>query len=776
MGDDAPDMSSDGGEGAPRGAFITYSRMTLLALYESPLVPSKLEGMRDLSDWYGEYTQPPASPPTRARDMHHNTQHPSGRHSRRDGTIDSSTSPSSHSATRSNPFTNFGRFGVDGGLEGTDAIGSASKFASLANLGSSSDKRKSAREGANANNGDTTGRTRYVESGKPGTSYFTNERERGERMKAKLDGQVRGGERKDEAVVVGVNKKDRRSDDGGWRSVPAREDRRSARNADATAGSSRDNRRDERGAASNRSNRPAWMDDDGGKPSSAPAWMDEPTSGMMSFESGQAFDKPAVAVADGLDSIQAFKKQMKELEGRGQQSDQAGISANTQQMASSEPKASVFANLINKADKSEQAAPVKPDDSTGAREFEQAAEAGAGGRSSRFARFFDGKPSTQQTQTNQMDEQPASVSIFDAMLSNAAKTDKPKPSAGPSKEDADSMTRLLGMLQLSGARAASPVETRTKAATPTPPQPSLQGTLADASQDERKSSRFGFSAGSSQDTARPASSTPTITSSLQSFGLPQLATTSKLAANPQQDLQSQQPHQHLRSSSGQISNASGNQPGLNSNFTGPPHPPHSMSPSRMTSPPFQHLPGAGQHPLLSPMSAASHPLPPPGLAAPMINSSNPHNSTLGPNARSMNMPPISGPPPADMPPHLRHLLSSSGPGLFPPPSQQSGPPSNADMHGSMVQGNLARSPLPPGMSQPPPPRFMFPAGPPQPPPPGFTGPMPPNFRGMPAMPPHSMTNVPFNAQGLPDLMALLNSGGGGGAATSRLPPREPQQQ
>lgn len=32
---------------------LVYSRAELLALYTSPLVPNKLEGMKELSEWHG---------------------------------------------------------------------------------------------------------------------------------------------------------------------------------------------------------------------------------------------------------------------------------------------------------------------------------------------------------------------------------------------------------------------------------------------------------------------------------------------------------------------------------------------------------------------------------------------------------------------------------------------------------------------------------------------------------------------------------------------------
>lgn len=52
----ASSSSSRGNDGSssssPRPP-ISYSATALLALYKSPLVPAKLLGMKELSEWYG---------------------------------------------------------------------------------------------------------------------------------------------------------------------------------------------------------------------------------------------------------------------------------------------------------------------------------------------------------------------------------------------------------------------------------------------------------------------------------------------------------------------------------------------------------------------------------------------------------------------------------------------------------------------------------------------------------------------------------------------------
>lgn len=120
---------------------------------------------------------------------------------------------------RPNPFANFGRFGVDGGLEGEigGKLGDRRRGDRDAapHMGGSSESR---RDGG-GRNGRANGAERDGEGSSPtktAAGFFSNERERSERMRARGEGVSVGGgrERRDENV-----KKDRRADEGGWRSV-----------------------------------------------------------------------------------------------------------------------------------------------------------------------------------------------------------------------------------------------------------------------------------------------------------------------------------------------------------------------------------------------------------------------------------------------------------------------------------------------------------------------------------------------------------------------------
>lgn len=178
---------------------------------------------------------------------------------------------------------------------------------------------------------------------------------------------------------------------------------------------------------------------------------------------------------------------------------------------------------------------------------------------------------------------------------------------------------------------------------------------------------------------------------------------------------------------------------------------------KFAMPPNQHQQqqqtgGLPSH-LLGPQSAASRPLPP--LTSPPPNGLLP--MSLGPNSRPIPPHQVFSPPPPDLPAHLRsdpsqHQQQHNAPG-FPP------------MH------QFGRPPMPPGSA---PPFMMYPPPPPLPHqmygglplPPQFRGPMPPP----PPMPSSGGMGIPFGPGGVPDLMALLNSGGGGGRGG---PPRAP---
>lgn len=132
---------------------------------------------------------------------------------------------------RANPFTNFGRFGVDGGLEGGEIIntklGSGDRRVgrdTAPHVGGLDGRGLGARHGRTLHTererGDHFGRANG-EGTSPtkehNTGFFSNERERAERMKARGEGLAGSGgrDRRDEQ-----SKKDRsRVDEGGWRSV-----------------------------------------------------------------------------------------------------------------------------------------------------------------------------------------------------------------------------------------------------------------------------------------------------------------------------------------------------------------------------------------------------------------------------------------------------------------------------------------------------------------------------------------------------------------------------
>lgn len=252
-----------------------------------------------------------------------------------------------------------------------------------------------------------------------------------------------------------------------------------------------------------RSARPAWMDDEPSTASSStPAWMDAPVSGT-----GLAFGAtPAAGGGDGgdggMDSIQAFKAQMKEEERRRnaptasrrdsdrRDSDDAddgrpskangltidlptnshplavavdgsspvppssnhdgasggvlrpavdGLNDDFTIPASNESRPSVFENLgLRNGASRPPAEKVRGGRGGGGGEGQ--------GRSSRFAKFFDaGKPQTPSAAA----PPPQPHSIFSELMGGMA---KPKSGPEPSREDQESMARLLGMLQISGVR------------------------------------------------------------------------------------------------------------------------------------------------------------------------------------------------------------------------------------------------------------------------------------------------------------------------------------
>lgn len=428
---------------------IHYSRNTLLALHDSPLVPPSLPGMKDLSEWYGyvhsslslsntrsPLSRPsdfdlPSSPPGRAHDTLR------------------SPPPRAANLTRANPFANFARFGVDGGLEGEPV----------------KEKGRSSRDAAPHLGGEGRGLGRNGKGVEDKFASATNGF--GERRKEGTVGRERESGR--EARDAGREKKEGRAEEGGWRSVGGAgasfgptscpgdplnpritdRDRRPRqpplRDSERRSDRDRDSTRDR-----DRSGRPAWADDDSAS-SSAPAWMDGPTSGLPSFGGGGA------AKDDGVDGIQAFKKQMREMERREKERESGGPVPREREEApkevqeqngdnerlethdfsipagAKEARPSVFDNLgLGTGIRVD--APVDAGAGGG----------GAGGRSSRFAKFFDGKPAPAAVQAPQ-------ASVFESLMGGMGGGGG-GGGGEASREDRESMARLMGMLQVSGVR------------------------------------------------------------------------------------------------------------------------------------------------------------------------------------------------------------------------------------------------------------------------------------------------------------------------------------
>ncbi|SCV74909.1 BQ2448_7938 [Microbotryum intermedium] len=797
---------------------VQYSRSTLLALYASPLVPDTLHGMKPLSEWYGEYQDPPSSPPTRARDAPASGAGGASSRAHNNGSSSSNhtSNPGSNlSGGRPNPFANFGRFGVDGGLDPGEVAGF------LATKSSSGVADKRSRDGvphlqrdgvgpggrAGARRGEAS-----IESTSPTkSSAFTNDR---------LRASTRAGGADERNGALGSSilgrreeqKKDRRApDEGGWRSVGGLNDRdrRTGRGNDQP----RDLRNDKRDRtdgfnSSTRGQRqPAWMDSDGPHSSSgsAPSWMDAPIS-SENFELGGRSLPPhdgerggpstgvAGAPEGGIDSIAAFKKQMKELE---------RIKSGGDVEESKQPSESVFASLVKAPAQQESEsqssvldslrlggeAPTVTDEGSAPRD---------GGRSSRFAKYFDGKPPASATSPNVQPQQ--APSVFEALLGGGGGgASKGNNAAEASSKDAESMARLMGMLQFSSARATSPVNSKSSvpiaspsalpgsASAPMPSNPQPNGHRS--RQTSGSGSRFAFSqpplnAHPSAPSHVPGSMAPSQTHEHQpqppprsvsgsqpgapqqpphspprqnfnqathSFALPPLGSPST-EARPSQP-SSQQLHHH--SAHSRAGSAQPLSPPVSANFELPPSapqpsggipppPPHFLQMlNGMQSPPSQQHVNGG---------VASRPLPP-------LNNGMPPQQ--GPSQQQQQQPIPGGPH------QMPHFQSPP-----PPPPHHMGfgnspmSPEIAAAH-MRAMSNPSRSQAPP-FNLPPPP-FMY-GGPP--PPMGSMAPnmlpFPPQFRPPPPPP------GAFSGAGVPDLMALLNSGGPRiGAASAPLPPRAP---
>ena len=476
--------------------------------------------------------------------------------------------------TSENPFANFGRFGVDGGLgeplelprrsrKGGELTGGASGGGGEKDLaphlqqligGGGGGKKGKDNEGGGTSPW-SDGTTRDARERRE--NFFREERERSERSKNATN--VRGGalagngngrsevEGDRRRGVTGLNgretgdaseRKDRRglgpADEGGWRSVgttregelrlsfvaqsrcrlteiafrterekrllrnqststgnaltdsPRRFDRGDRNDRDPHSRSSRDDRGDRRGGGGGGG--PAWMNDE---ESSSPSWMDAPAAGNLTFS------KDGVAIPEGqegdddeldapakkssnldwtaggnsgmMDSIQQWKQQMKEAERKERERDlrDAGIEPQPQPepQPQEEESSSVFSALTSPKPepastksifedlgivRSPAVAPAAPPGLNIPGQQGQGGKGEPGGRASRFAKFFDGKPQSPVTQAQQ-----PPPSVFGALMGGNAQGNQ--NGNGPSKEDSDSMARLMGMLQVQGVRPFLPL-------------------------------------------------------------------------------------------------------------------------------------------------------------------------------------------------------------------------------------------------------------------------------------------------------------------------------
>ncbi|BGP00510.1 hypothetical protein NBRC10513v2_006314 [Rhodotorula toruloides] len=795
---------------------MLYSRAELLALYTSPLVPNKLEGMKELSEWHGDFNAPPSPPqqryglPSRPSDRTHSERN------RRLNNIDSSA------------FANFGRFGVDGGLGGEIESGNRRRGGRGGNSLAEGDRDQAPHLGGGS------GRDRRGEPSSPTKERgfgLLSERERGDRLKTRngrgeIDGKGendRDFRRREVDAAPGQSRRDLRrgvgpEDEGGWRNVGMSREEREKRLLRAHSSSNNvnadSNRRDRDRDAPSRSGRPAWMDEEsppGTSGSSAPAWMDAPATGGLSFGSdghvledaapkdelpsgGLAAFGAGAGGKGGMDGLQAWKAQMKEREKRDREREMraAGIPVEREEATSHEqatlqepPPKSIFEDLgISRK--------------TGAPPgFDSPGPVQDGGRSSRFARFFDAKaPPPPEAASPQIAAQQPAASIFSSLMGGAAS----QPTSGspaPSKEDADSMARLLGMLQVSGARSSSPAVAKqtpiadmqlpphqlTPSAAVSPAPTNDSSRTAD---DARSTSRFRFSSKSS--TASPSAPAPPSLASLQlpflagAIPPPAASTTASPAhshgiKSPVEPRSPQQPQQPQRSPDVR-------REGENGNASSPPQ--HALSPP-----------------------------PPPGILPPFVSAGPPQNGIRLPPGMGGQLPPGVPPPPFAFGPDGRPIPPPPHPGLLPPfglpngmsrggpmpgPGGPLSPPlispnGMAATAGPASSTQHARSPgQGPPNGQPPfmpplPPHMLFPPGGLPPPGPlGFPphlqgGPLPPHLAGrLPPMPPPHLggpggTGSPppppmFTAGNNPgaDLMALLNSGSGGQRIGADGPP------
>ncbi|GJN93514.1 hypothetical protein Rhopal_006571-T1 [Rhodotorula paludigena] len=776
-----------------------YTRTQLLSLYTSPLVPNKLDGMKEFEDWHGEFFEPPSPPAPQRHGL------PS-RNSERSERGERSTPRRLHGDAANSPFANFGRFGVDGGLGDGSLEPRRRGLRSARDAADSADKDLAPHLRGAGERGSLRDRGAAGEPSSPTKEQrgfaFGSEREHGERGKLRNGDRELGSrrgepDRRRDEIESGVSKRDIRrglgpADEGGWRNVGmTREERekRLTRNHSSTSGTLDSSRRErfEREPAS-RSGRPAWMDEDSPAASgsgSSPAWMDAPATGNLSFDNDghvrdgakrrtspkEKEDAPPRASGlaafstssgkGGMDSLQAFKAQMKERERKDRERElrAAGLPVERDDPPATSPppglepasSKSIFEDLgISRAT-------VSPPGLGGA----TGASAEEGGRSSRFARFFDGKPAGSAQASPQPAAQQPPASVFGSLMAGmGGGASSASSSPGPSKEDADSMARLLGMLQVSGARASSPLVSKSPSAgsaaqqAMSPPSipsqapstaasPAPTASSATRADEGRSTSRFNFSNRSA--VASPAApQAPSLQSPFLAaaappvgFGLPSPGAPSPAA--PHEPRSPQQPR------SAQSNGAS---PPMNQGqgTFSPPPPPPGMPP--------QFFGAGGPQRFPPPMPGQL----PPGMPPPFA---------FGPDGRPIPPPPHPGMlPPFGSP---NGPTRPNGP-LSPPLASPNGPPP------PLSPGAGPRPGQPPFFPGPPPPHLMFPhgAGGMPPPPPGgmpFPPPPPPHLQGrMAGAPPPPPMFTAGNNPGA-DLMALLNSGAGGQRIGADGPPQ-----
>lgn len=572
------------------------------------------------------------------------------------------------------------------------------------------------------------------------------------------------------------------------------------------------------------------MDDDspsgsGSGGGSSPAWMDAPATGSLSFDGsghvrdGEGVDSRASNAAsrdrdrdrlaksplstfspaagkNGIDSLQAFKAQMKERERKDREREMraAGLSVEEDRPATaSEPAAqeaapakSIFEDLgIARASQ-------PPPGFEGTASSAASPPAAEGGRGSRFARFFDGKPAGQASPQQAAQQPPASAfsSLLGAAAGASSASGTSGGAAGPSKEDADSMARLLGMLQVSGARSSSPLVGRDNSAaqpqamSPSPlasqvpsavASPALTNASTRTADEGRASSRFNFSNKSA--VASPATPAAPAAPGLQS---PFLA-----APAPPPGFGFASPQQQPAPSPADT--RSPTQPQAQARV--PPHSkeegPRSGGPTHngLSSPPFSPQ---GPPPPMPPQGGVppqffGQRFPPPPMPGQLPPGMQPPHFGFAPDGR-----PLPPPPP---PPHPGMLPPFASPPLVRPNGPLSPPlasPNGVSPGGPGGGPPGGRPPFfPPGAPQMmfgpgpgPGPGGLMPHGPPPPGGPGGVMPFPPppphphhHLQGR--MPPPPPPPPMFTAGGNPgaDLMALLNSGASGQRIGGDGPPQ-----